>query len=176
VCCSVLQCVAVCCSVLQCVAVCLYREWVLIWLSRHTNQSSTNASCHICDSSVTYGHSFICDSFTCDCCSVLQCVAVCCSVYMLIHMWLTCVTHELQHTHEWVMSHTWVTTHTHKVCIKLRVSFRKRATNYRALLRQMTYQDVTYRYFTNLSRRHTYALCHTYAYMGWLWLVGSIKL
>jgi len=47
VCCSVLQCVAVCCSVLQCVAVCLYRKWVVIWRHCHTNESSTNASCHI---------------------------------------------------------------------------------------------------------------------------------
>ena len=61
VCCSVLQCVAVCCRVLQRVAVCSIYNW------------DTTTYPRLCIDTFLLPH----DS----CCSVLQHVAVCCSVY-----------------------------------------------------------------------------------------------
>jgi len=67
------------------------------------------------------------------CCSVLQCVAVCCSVLQCV----ACMS--LLHTPRSVfVSKGWQRL---IGCLKLQVIFRKRATNYRALLRKMTYED-----------------------------------
>ena len=137
-CCSELQCVAVSCSVLQCVAVwCLKR--------------------------------CIGDSIVAVCCSVLQCVAVCCSVLQCVHLLCarclkrcigdSIVSHtskrhvtfistsrhvSIRHvTTHICMSHTRLLTGRQKFigCPKSQVIFRERATNYRALLRKMTYKD-----------------------------------
>ena len=72
-----------------------------------------------------------CDAVCCSmlqsgavCCSMLQCVAVCCSALQcdatcdIVTNWRGCIR-----------------------CLKLKVNFRKRATNYRALLRKLTCKD-----------------------------------
>ena len=57
-----------------------------------------------------------------------------------------CLTNKAFHIFEWVMSYIWmghVDTGWRRPigCLKLQVIFRKRATNYRALLRKITYKD-----------------------------------
>jgi len=79
VCCSVLQCVAVCCSVLQCVAVCcsvLCYTWDPGPSLLHTTRLSPVGSWYVCM------YVLQCGVLQCDAVgeSVLQCVAVCCSV------------------------------------------------------------------------------------------------
>ena len=55
-------------------------------------------------------------------------------------------------------------------CLKLQVIFRKRASNYRALLRKMTYEDkASYGPSPPCSREQD-------IHVGWLRLVGSIEL
>jgi len=79
--CSVLQCVAVCCSVLQCVAVCcacpqMWRR--CLYIHRYVNVKTFAMYVNEWDIECLY----ICSVLQCVavCCSVLQCVAVCCSV------------------------------------------------------------------------------------------------
>jgi len=72
-------------------------------------------------------------------------------------------------------------------CLKLQVLFRKRATNCRALLRKMTCKDkasygssppcIEICSIDILQYRHcSIIIMSTHCSMGWLWLVGSIKL
>ena len=86
VCCSVLQCVAVCCSVLQCLAVsCSVLQWqwqhgerVLFWLR--------SWGCLLPGCCIVLQCAAMCCSVLLCClvrCSVLQCVAVCCSLLRL---------------------------------------------------------------------------------------------
>ena len=119
VCCSVLQCVAVCCSVLQCVAVCCS---VLQWLDVMMNVCHTVTQC---DHTATYKQR--------------ERQNGCTHQKKPSHglwVWLMCVT----------QSHN-VITQPHTgwrrpiKCLKLQVIFRKRATNYMALLRIMIYND-----------------------------------
>ena len=78
VCCSLLQSVAVCCNVFQCVPVCSSvlqcAEWgIFLWMrSGRALRSALNQSSELCGVA-----QYPCVAV---CCSVLQCVAVCCSV------------------------------------------------------------------------------------------------
>jgi len=114
VCCSVLQCVAVCCSVLQCVAVC----------------------CSVLQSVAV-------------CCSVLQCVAVCCSVSLvssdissLVSPHRSCLLSPDRSCD--ILWYIVSGSSFHRGwqrpigCLKWQVILCKRATYYRALLREMT--------------------------------------
>jgi len=65
------------------------------------------------------------------CCSLLQCVAVCCSL-------LQCRTGCNARPSQPFLTRGWRRC---TGCLKLQVSFRQRATNYRALLRKTTYKD-----------------------------------
>jgi len=161
VCCSVLQCVAVCCSVLQCVAVCcsVIQTRVYVIHSRILGKwcvwSEAYICCtwliHVCDvrHAYTVWDSFMC-VFVCvcvpgadicvtarTCCSVLQCIVMCCSACLLLLpmcAWLihvcVCVCAPLIHvyvcvcqapTYVWHNSfelgawliHTWYMTHLH---------------------------------------------------------------
>jgi len=89
---------------------------------------------------------------------VLQCVAVCCSVLQCVAVLLG-IRHPRQKqwriwmshvTHRWRQRPTNLSTNSCSTttgwrrligCLKVQVIFRKRATNYRALLRKMTYED-----------------------------------
>ena len=90
VCCSVLlQCVAVCCSVLQGIAVCcsVYvcsRTFIMNHSLRfclntlqHTHVTHVNHLIDMRDKNVL--------QYIAEYCSVLQCVAVCCSIYVFLH-------------------------------------------------------------------------------------------
>jgi len=94
VCCSVLQCVTVCCSVLQCVAVCCS---VLQSVNEHRS-SFLNPS--VLTKTIAEANSWLCSCVCCSvllqcvvavCCSVLQCVAVCCSRRLAIGHISVCV-------------------------------------------------------------------------------------
>jgi len=90
--------------------------------------------------------------------------------WVTAHIWMSQGTHmnESRHTYEWVRAHIWMSHGTHMNesghlrqsydagvdvhgdstgrrrpigCLESQVIFRKRATNYRALLRKMTYKD-----------------------------------
>jgi len=86
--------------------------------------------------------------------SVLQCVAVCCSVLQCVVLYISsyplyaagaiihiCI-HHLYHLHKFESSLPLVGTGWRRLigCLNLQVIFRKTATNYRALLRKMTYE------------------------------------
>ena len=82
------------------------------------------------------------------CCSVLQCVAACCSVLQCVAVCLygsgrtmcvvldvgVCVVVDIGDRVTYRVAKT-------QGCLKLQVIFRKRAINYRALLRKITYQN-----------------------------------
>jgi len=158
--CSVLQCITACCSVLQCVAVCSCRsvsQCVAVCRSAtHCNTRSTVACSSLsqyvlCTSRL---FSFSCNMLQCVamCCNVLQPVAVCCSVYLasiliLLHFQSTrlCLfwNFSKNKTALQVFPPSKLGTGWQRPlrCLKLQVGFRKRATNYRALLREMTHTD-----------------------------------
>ena len=104
--CSVLQCVAVCCSVLQCVAVCCsvtaqhlasQRDHVSVYLyvfvqyfasKRHPFHFPVYLRVpkqYVASHPVSILGTRFCRGFSESCCSVMQCVAVCCSVHSLLH-------------------------------------------------------------------------------------------
>jgi len=149
-----LQCLAVGCSVLQCIAVSCSRIWfrhiyilMYLWDMTHSYARHDTLQCVAVSCSVL--------QYVAVCCSVLQCVAVCCSVFtILIHthdttrcgaqkaFWMydrvifwqwRCLAADIHmgHTGWWRLIG----------CLKLQVIFRKRATNYRALLWKTTYED-----------------------------------
>jgi len=147
---SVLQCAAVCCSLLQCAAV---------W---HSVLQCAAVCCSVlqCDA-------VCCSVAQCAavCCSVMQCVAVCCSVLQCtsdqkaeIVQTLINKIHDIQlytqHTRvcvytKYEIDRTCIHKHA-KQCTgwrrligspKLQIIFHKRATKYRSLLREMTYND-----------------------------------
>jgi len=101
VCCSVLQCVAVCCSVLQCVAVCL--QWVAVCCSvlavRCSALQCVAVHCGVSASFIgalsllrgAVRYSVLQYNSVCCCCSLLQRVAVCCSVLQCARNVLQCV-------------------------------------------------------------------------------------
>jgi len=154
--CSVLRCVAVCCCsvLLQCVvAVCccsVLQDSPPIFCA---NKKWTGACAHACVS---------------ECCSVLQCVAVCYSVLQCV--FAACWCRVLQ-VSPWRQSRYDAAGWRRPMgCYKLQVIFRKRATNYRALLRKMTCKDkASYGFSPPCIRYEIWNV-------GWLWLVGSIKL
>ena len=74
---GVLQCVAVCCSVLQCVAVCCS---ILLVNSSEVNSQWSNLNM----SPILSASSACVLQCVAACCSVLQCVAVCCSVLQCV--------------------------------------------------------------------------------------------
>jgi len=80
VCCSALQCVAVCCSVLQCVAM------RCSWHRRWRFQQRIRVWCAAVWCSVLQCVAVCCSAlqYVAVCCSMLQCVAVCCSVLQCV--------------------------------------------------------------------------------------------
>jgi len=111
---SALYCVAVCCSVLQCVAV---------WLQCAAVCCSVFAVC--------------CSVLQCAavCCSVLQCAAMCCNVLQCTMLQPIRLLHRNSEVEEATGWRRLIG------CLKLQVIFRKRATEYRALLWKMTCKD-----------------------------------
>jgi len=81
---ALLQCAAVCCSVLQCVAMCAV-DWTRIAFI--SNQTLLEIS--PCPTFNCIRGSF--SGLVAACCSVLQCVAVCCSVLQCVCCVLQCV-------------------------------------------------------------------------------------
>jgi len=74
--------------------------------------------------------------------SLLQCVTVCCSDMVHAHVWYDLFDLNIFMTWLMCMSDRQNTGWRSCIgCLKLQVSFRKRATNYRALWRKMTYQN-----------------------------------
>jgi len=146
VCCSVLQCVAVCCSVLQCVAVC----------------------CSVLQCAAVY-------------CSVLQCVAVCCIIrrqllYNHIITWRTPkinVTSFSTYTTYTVSSSVSNSVLTHSpICVRILSS----AVFTFDFSRQWHYHTLTN---SRGMLRGTHTSTRSVFFdtgMGWLRLVGSIKL
>jgi len=118
------KCVAVCCSVLQCVAVATEVPEDAAYLAPLLSTCLVQcvAVCCIALQCVAVRCSVL--HRTAVCCSALQCNAVCCSVVQYV-------------AHSGHASTVW-----RRLigCLKLQV-FRKRATNYRALLRKMTCTD-----------------------------------
>jgi len=89
VCCSVLQYVAVCCSVLQCV---LQRDGVMSLHCSDLPPLAGDMNVAVC-CSVLQCVAVCCSVMQCDavCCSVLQCVAACCSMRQcMLHLVDSC--------------------------------------------------------------------------------------
>ena len=141
VCCSVLQCVAECCSVLQCVAECCRVLWCVV----------------VCCSVLPHGppqhNQYVLD------CNMLQCVAVCCSMLQCISARIRALASKFVAMCCGVMHYICAYSRANSIvvsicvavrgtgwrrligCLKLQVIFCKRATNFKALLRKMTYKD-----------------------------------
>jgi len=128
-CCRVLQCAAVCCSMLQCVAP-LQNESFNFWRRWSVAECCSVLQCVAVCCSVLHLYKTsrsISDvdgvlQGVAECCSVLQCVAVCCTFTKWGAQFLTSVESRL--------STGW---RKYRRCLKLHVSFRKRASNYRVL-------------------------------------------
>ena len=78
VCCSVLQCVAVCCSVLQCVAPMHRSVWCWRALSYGSSRGPVWGSTQESEQLGVMRYYNVDESSVAVCCSVLQCVVVCC--------------------------------------------------------------------------------------------------
>jgi len=117
----VLQCVAVCFSVMKCDAV-------------HRSVLQCNAAC----CSVLQYVAVCCSVLQCiaACYSVLQCGAVYCSVLQCVAVCCTSLPASKPST--WNEYTGWRSL---IGCLQLQVILHKRATNYRALLHKMTYED-----------------------------------
>jgi len=145
-CCSVLQCVAVCCSVLQCVAVCCSRIVSQKIVFQNTAETHQDKATDMCTWVNTHMHMYMSKySYAYVHEYILICICKCRRT-----QWRRCIG-----------------------CLKLQVSFRKRATHYKALLREMTCKNKAFHVIgclrciledaSSLPPRHKHTHTHTYA-------------
>jgi len=140
-----------CCSVLQCVAVCCS----VLCTSDTLQHGAKHAACCIVLQRVAV------------CCR--QRVAVCCSVHLIPLILLVAGSSNARRVAgrtEWQRP---------TGCLKLQVSCRKRATNYRALLREMIYKDkASYASLPPCSNALRAVLCVLCCRQQVVWLVATL--
>jgi len=114
----------------------------------------------------------------CTCMTMSECVRVwpCLNVYVYDHMSHGTPVNTSYHTNKWGKAPVWKKeayltdncTGWRRLirCLKLQVIYRKRATDYRALLRKMTMKiGILWLYATHYHATHTNASCHTYEWV-----------
>jgi len=147
VCCSVLQCVAVCRSVLQCAAVCCsVLHCVAVYCS---------VSICIGDRPVSMPTRLCIHLYVCIYISINMWICIYINMYKHVNMYICkyiytyiCIhifPRARTYIHLYVWIRRWLVSDTgwRRLigCLKLQVIFRKKASNYRSLLRKMTYID-----------------------------------